>query len=566
MERPAQGHKSQEAEYDLFGEPIINDPILRDRFIEPPFSVLDTKSGHWQNRKRQWKTLGIESHLGREGVVTISNSFDGEKYGRKAMPEVSIFDPALCEVIYSWFCPEGGRILDPFAGGSVRGIVANYLGYKYTGIDIRWEQIESNQWQAQKILAEDNQPEWICGDSDVVLDNFGTLMHDTPVEQRGNVFFKRDDFFNVNNANGGKARSCFHLIRKARDTGYDSVVTAGSRKSPQINLTAKLAQKYGLKCFAHCPQGELSDILIEARDVYGAVIVQHKAGYNSVIIKRARDDAEENNRFYVPFGMECDTAVEYTKGQMKSTYIDKKVKRIVISVGSGMTLAGILHGLKDYYNTTTASGLVIPVLGVCVGSDPEQRLDKYAPDNWREMVTLVKSDYDYHKEYPQPVYKGIDLDPIYEAKCIPYLRDGDLFWIIGNRYSTEQKRDKYDLIFSCPPYADLEVYSDMDGDISTLNYKDFIPAYSSIIDKSCRQLKSGGYACFVVGDVRDKKGNYFGFVSDTIKAFREAGLEFYNDMVLLQPLGTAMLRAKRQFEAGLKVVKVHENILLFRKY
>ena len=50
---------------DLFGEPIIEDVLLRDKFLEPPFSVLDTKGRAWQNRKRAWKNLGMESHLGR---------------------------------------------------------------------------------------------------------------------------------------------------------------------------------------------------------------------------------------------------------------------------------------------------------------------------------------------------------------------------------------------------------------------------------------------------------------------------------------------------------------------
>ena len=38
---------------DLFGNVIITDPILRDTFIEPPFSVLDTKSGNWVRRKKE---------------------------------------------------------------------------------------------------------------------------------------------------------------------------------------------------------------------------------------------------------------------------------------------------------------------------------------------------------------------------------------------------------------------------------------------------------------------------------------------------------------------------------
>lgn len=291
--------------YDLFGNVIVTDPILRERFMEPPFSVLDTKCGSWQNRKKQWKQLGIESHLGRTAecnVKTMSGLTSEEyklKYGRKPMEGVSIFDPALCELIYNWYCPEGGEILDPFAGGSVRGIVANKLGYKYTGIDIRQEQIESNREQCLKLLPLNSQPNYYVGDSNFVI--------------------------------------------------------------PQLM--------------------------------------------------------------------------------------------------------------------------------------PE-----------------------------------------------------------------------YDLVFSCPPYADLEVYSDLKDDLSTMEYNEFINMYSEIIKKSVQKLKKGGYACFVVGDIRDKKGFYRDFISHTKKAFIEAGAGLYNEAILLQPLGTAMLRAGKIFEAGKKLTKVHENVLIFKKY
>ena len=107
----------------------------------------------------------MKSEVGRDSVVLGLSAKAGEREDY-----VSIFDPALCEVLYHWFCPEGGTILDPFAGGSVRGIVANYLGYKYTGIDIRQEQIDSNIEQGLDILGEDNLPEWILGDSNEALD------------------------------------------------------------------------------------------------------------------------------------------------------------------------------------------------------------------------------------------------------------------------------------------------------------------------------------------------------------------------------------------------------------
>ena len=113
-------------EYDLFGQPIQKDVILRDKFIEPPFSVIDTKKGEWQVRKNLWKRKGIKSEIGRDSAVIHMDTAAKEK---NQIEYVSIFDPALCEVIYKWFCPENGDILDPFAGGSVRGIVANYLGF-----------------------------------------------------------------------------------------------------------------------------------------------------------------------------------------------------------------------------------------------------------------------------------------------------------------------------------------------------------------------------------------------------------------------------------------------------
>jgi DNA modification methylase len=281
-------------EKDLFGNIIVKDELLRDKFIEPPFSVLDTKSGSWQKRKKIWQRLGMKSEVGRDATVI---NMDTKSKKNNSANYVSIFDPALCEVLYHWFCPESGNILDPFAGGSVRGIVANKLGFNYTGIDIRQEQIDSNREQALDILKIDNQPNWYVGDSNEVLDGF-------------------------------------------------------------------------------------------------------------------------------------------------------------------------------------------------------------------------------NKEF--------------------------------------------DFVFSCPPYADLEVYSDLENDISNMPYDKFMKAYESIINKSCKMLKSGGLACFVVGEVRDKKGHYIGFVPDTIRAFEKAGMNFYNEAILLNAIASASMRANGNMKSK-KLVKVHQNILVFKK-
>jgi len=126
---------------------------------------------------------------------------------------------------------------------------------------------------------------------------------------------------------------------------------------------------------------------------------------------------------------------------------------------------------------------------------------------------------------------------------------------------------KADMIFSCPPYADLEVYSDDPQDISTLEYEEFLEAYTQIITKAVAMLKPNRFAVFVVGEVREKKngGFYKGFVQDTIAAFEGAGAKFYNEMLLLTPAGTLALRAGRVFSASRKVGKTHQNVLVFCK-
>ena len=122
-----------------------------------------------------------------------------------------------------------------------------------------------------------------------------------------------------------------------------------------------------------------------------------------------------------------------------------------------------------------------------------------------------------------------------------------------------------DMILSCPPYADLEQYSEDPRDISNMEYEDFLKVYGQIIAIAVRKLKDDRFAAWVVGDVRDKNGMYRDFVSDTIRLFREAGMSLYNEFILVEQLATAALRARRQFNSGRKCTKCHQNVLVFFK-
>ncbi len=122
-----------------------------------------------------------------------------------------------------------------------------------------------------------------------------------------------------------------------------------------------------------------------------------------------------------------------------------------------------------------------------------------------------------------------------------------------------------DFVFSCPPYADLERYSDDPRDLSTLAWPDFCSAYRKIIAAAIDKLAPDRFACFVVGEVRDEKGFYRGLVPETIGAFEAAGARLYNEAILITAIGSLAIRVGRQFEVSRKLGKTHQNALVFCK-
>lgn len=141
-------------------------------------------------------------------------------------------------------------------------------------------------------------------------------------------------------------------------------------------------------------------------------------------------------------------------------------------------------------------------------------------------------------------------------------------WVVGdsvNLVSLVGSDVRPDFVFSCPPYADLERYSDDPRDLSTMDYDDFLTAYNAIIGQCVGMLKDDAFACFVVGDVRDGMGFYRGFPWRTIAAFENAGAKLYNEAALVTAVGSLSIRVGRQFQASRKLGKTHQNVLVFCK-
>jgi hypothetical protein len=79
-----------------------------------------------------------------------------------------------------------------------------------------------------------------------------------------------------------------------------------------------------------------------------------------------------------------------------------------------------------------------------------------------------------------------------------------------------------------------------------------------------RRLRPDRFACFVVGDVRDKAGNYRNLPGrpSTRSRRRDA---LYNDAVLVTPVGSLPIRINAQFKGSRKLGMTHQRVLVFVK-
>jgi hypothetical protein len=128
-------------------------------------------SGRWQERRRWWTSWNMTSTAGRADNLTFDT---GERTDELAQRILSVgttseFDPVLAEIILRWWSPPGGVVMDPFAGGSVRGIVASMRGREYHGVDLSAAQVEANEDAYWRVCAELDtvgpEPLWYRGDA-----------------------------------------------------------------------------------------------------------------------------------------------------------------------------------------------------------------------------------------------------------------------------------------------------------------------------------------------------------------------------------------------------------------
>lgn len=167
-------------------------------------------------------------------------------------------------------------------------------------------------------------------------------------------------------------------------------------------------------------------------------------------------------------------------------------------------------------------------------------------------------------------YTGVDLRQeqieANQKNADEVLTDEKPLWICGDSVNISSlAKGEYDFIFTCPPYGDLEVYSDNPADISNMTATDFDAAYKRILSEAASMLKQDRFATVVVGNYRDKKGFLRDLVGLTVGALEAAGLAYYNDFIFVTPIGSLPVRAGKAFQATRKMGRTHQYVLNFVK-
>lgn len=409
---------------DLFDEPIEPPKrgIIADEFVMPPFSVLNAREGFWQNRKRAWIALGIKSEVGRSAAATWGDA------------------------------PSGGSTID------------------------------------------------------------GTLYTDSARAQAGKA-----------SPTGSAFPACDYRTR-AKGTGSGTPIPGTEAKPRPTGAT-----------FGTGGPGSMDAQRKEWKQEL--VPVPAPPGTNSCWRGSDGKPAHNGRR---PHGGSLDERPCREPG----TEYGGDDAWVASAEGSGTSIFDPVLCELSYRWFSPANG---------------QILDPFAGGSVRGVVaTLLGRSYWGCDLRPEQIEANLIQAETITPTALPE-------WVCGDSLQTVTSAPLADFVFSCPPYGNLEVYSELAEDLSAMEWPDFLTAYRAIIAASCARLKDNRFACFVVGDFRDGKGNYRNFVGETVAAFQAAGLHFYNEAILVTAVGSLPIRIGKQFASGRKLGKTHQNVLVFLK-
>jgi len=238
-------------------------------------------------------------------------------------------------------------------------------------------------------------------------------------------------------------------------------------------------------------------------------------------------------------------------------------KRLMGEDGHTGTRAGVMR--KDHDSVYTATHSVFPApliewILLRYGGNPGSRiLDAFAGGPPRGVVASIMG-YKYVGIEIRAEQIKENYNTLEELKL-----EGAEYILSDGRFFDKDDIGKFDMALTCPPYYNLEQYSDHPSDLSNLSsYEEFNASMFFSALAHSQVMKPGAYVCIVVGNFRDKKGELIDFRAHTVENFREAGFIFWQDIILSKNFGSAAKRSTNAWR-GHKLVPNHEYLLVFKQ-
>lgn len=130
----------------------------------------------------------------------------------------------------------------------------------------------------------------------------------------------------------------------------------------------------------------------------------------------------------------------------------------------------------------------------------------------------------------------------------------------------KEEKESFDLIFSCPPYWNLEKYEHCTGQLSDIgNYYAFMNELVKRLNVASELLKKDGYMCIIIGDFR-RKGDYLMLHNDLLIGMMSNHSLKLHDIIVVQsiPFYTAAFYFGSN-DKHKRTAKCHEYLLIWKK-
>ena len=183
------------------------------------------------------------------------------------------------------------------------------------------------------------------------MDVESLICYNTPIEMYNinniDIYVKREDLAGIPPfPPSAKVRGAYNLIRNLSDQGVESFGAYNTRVSIQSLTYASICYFLKKKLIIGFPYIKKEvPLSVQKSETLGSYLYPISNPRMSIGIAHLKKYLKEQNSYYLPLGVNCNEGVSAIKKEADTVPDDLFKGTVVLSVGSGVTLAGILQSI-----------------------------------------------------------------------------------------------------------------------------------------------------------------------------------------------------------------------------